>query len=130
MAEETLVEWHVETGEKLLRALPAHNFDVAAAAWVHVESGWWYLYLASKIVDEVGTADGYKVLHGALRQMSDIDIDPFDIKLIGTQGPLAKEIADLYQRYPTAIQTLYRRHKLGSTVLGEARIYPPLTPTT
>lgn len=127
MAEETLVDRKVEDGQKLIQELRCKGFDVSVAGWVQEESGLWYLYLGSKIVDDKGSFDAYKVLNQVLRQINNCGIDPFEIKLIGTEHPLSKEILDLHHRYPAPLHTLYRLHELGGMRIGEAHIYPPVT---
>lgn len=127
MAEEILVEKKIEAGEELIRALQTNNFSISAASWVQEDGGLWYLYLASKLVDEVGSFDAYKKLNALLRQVQIPSIDPLEIKLISTINPMTKEILRLHAQYPAPVHTSYRLHELGGMRIGEAHIYPPVS---
>src|SRR5437660_12803783 len=111
MAEETLLDRKLEDGEKLIQKLQAERIDVTTAGWVQEDDGgFWYLYIASNMVDSLGEFDSYKKLYLALRRMPELWIDPFEIKLIGTAHPMAKEILELQRRYPAKLHTRYRLH--------------------
>lgn len=129
MAEDILVERKIEAADNLLSYLQANGFDIAAACWVKEESGLWYLYIASRIVDANGASEAYRELSRLLRKNSNPWIDPFEIKLIKTDEPLAKEIQDLHRRYPELFNTRNRLRELGGMNVGEARIYPPVLST-
>ncbi len=55
MVAPPLVEPYIEEGWKLLEALRAESFDLAAAYWSYLEeSDVWHLVLVTQLVDESG----------------------------------------------------------------------------
>ncbi|HET6883670.1 MAG TPA: hypothetical protein VFI31_26185 [Pirellulales bacterium] len=129
MDQATLVEKHIDDGEKLLASLRSSGFDVTAAAWLKAsEDGQWFFYIASAQVDRVGLAAAYRTVYLTIQQTQDLWVDPFEIKLIGPNNPIAKDILDILRRYPARIPTRYRGPRLGSIHIDEAYIYAATTP--
>ena len=127
MAQEILVDKKLEDGEKLIRALRAKNFDVAAAFWMQIDDGFWHLYLASKAAEgAVAKSEAYDTVLAVLRQLGQTSIDPSDITLINTSKPAAKEVLDLQRQFPLNLYSRQRLRKLGGMRTGEAHIYPPI----
>ena len=55
MAQATLVEMQINDGLRLIHRLADEGVLVAAAGWVkEIESGQWFLYLATSLVGEDG----------------------------------------------------------------------------
>ena len=128
MAQEALLDRHLQDGEELLRRLQVAQFDVSAASWVRDdEGGLWSLYVASKNVDEQGLREAYGQCGKVLRAASDLCIEPFDVKLMSPAHPMAKEIIKLNEPYPVKVYTRHRLREMGGMRMGEAHIYPPLT---
>jgi hypothetical protein len=130
MDQATLVDTHIESGEQLIEELRRSGFNVAAAAWLRTgEEGQWFLYIASTEVDRKGLADAYKFVYLTTQRLQNLWLDPFDVKLIGADNPIAKDILDIQQRrYPAPIPTRFRGTRLGSIHIEEAYIYPPAIP--
>lgn len=105
--------------------LAASGFDVTAAAWVLVsEEDRWYLYVATKVVDTKGPATAYREAYGVLG-VDNPWISVSEVKLIGADNPIARDILDIQRRYPGTSPTRIRRTALGSLAIQEASVYPP-----
>jgi hypothetical protein len=126
MAEETLVEKKLEDAKNLIRELRAKNFDVSAAFWMQIDDGFWHLYLVSKAADEVGTSEAYDMLFPLLRQLGESSIEPSEVRVIGTNQPVAKEVLDLQRQFRLNLYSRQRLRKVGGLRVGEAHIYPPV----
>jgi hypothetical protein len=125
MDQATLVETHIESGERLIEELRHDGFNVTAAAWLKAsEEGQWFLYIASTEVDQNGLAAAYKVVYLTTQHLQNRWLDPFDVKLIGANNPIAKDILDIQRRYPAPTLTRFRGTRLGAIQVDEAYIYP------
>jgi hypothetical protein len=121
MDQISLVDRRVEDGKRLVRQLVADSFDVTVAFWLkRSEEEWWYLYLASKIVDDKGPAEAFRALNNSLKKLRDSTVSLADIKLLQIESLLAKQMLQRrLNRVPLAYQS-------GSSSGGieEGYIYP------
>ena len=130
MDRTELVVEQCDEGERLVEQLQTDEFNIEAAAWIKTsDDGQWFLYLASKMVDEKGLAAAYRVVQAAIRQMSRRYLDPFDVKLVSASHPLVSDVQKIYERFPARIQTQFGGAQLGGMSIVEALIYPPSLPT-
>jgi hypothetical protein len=91
MDQNTVVSEQTESGERLIEALAKDGIDVRVAFWAKpTEEGKWYLYLAFPTVDDKGPAVAYRLVHGILRKMSDLWIEPLDIRVFGLNDSLTE----------------------------------------
>lgn len=91
MDKDTVVSEQTESGERLISALAADGFDIQVAFWAKpTEEGKWFLYLASPMVDDRGPAAAYRFVHGILRKMPDLRIDPLEIRVVGSNDSLTE----------------------------------------
>jgi hypothetical protein len=76
-------------------------------------------------VDAEGTSAAYSRVFPELTRSHENWITPFDIKLIGSQHPIAVE-ATKYRSsvFSTRVGPNYRGRKLGDLIVEEAYIYP------
>jgi hypothetical protein len=128
MDQAPLVERAIDEGLWIIRELSRNHFDVTAAFWLKVsesEDGQWFLYIASKMVDENGLHAAYRSLHEILKHKPDLWISPFDVKLIGATNPIARDVLAI--RGPReSIPTRYHGPRVGKVNIEEAYIYGPL----
>ena len=94
------------------------------------------MYLASPMVDDKGPAAAYRVVHGVLRKMPDLWIEPFDIRVIGLKDSLTEAalavVEPKAQQSPYAVLnpkpypgvTRFRGNTLGGVSVDGAYIYP------
>ncbi len=100
MDTSALVENQIDDGLKLVNRLVADHFDVSVACWVRTsEEGDWFLYIASKTVDENGLAAAYRDVYRVIQSMPDIWIPKSQVKLIGRENPIAKNALEMQRRY-------------------------------
>ena len=111
-------------GKALIDALRAGGFDVAVGGWTKTsEEGNWYLYIASKNVDDQGLAAAYQAVFTTIQANPECGIDPFDVKLIGPENPIAKDLLEIRGARPTRTPTRSRRPKLGHMSVEETYVY-------
>jgi hypothetical protein len=129
MGQTALVESDIDDGRKLIERLTEAGVVVTAAGWLKDgESGLWYLYLATPLVEEGGaTRKAYRRVHEVMRDIPQpFWLDPLSVKVIAPDSPVAQAVQELHRRYPGG-----RPIRVGETVLGGrsvegAYVYPPL----
>ncbi|MGA2705195.1 MAG: hypothetical protein ABSH35_29405 [Isosphaeraceae bacterium] len=121
----TLVENRIDDGRKLIYLLTQTGFPLTAVCWVKTsEEGDWYLYIASNAVDQKGLASAYREVYGVLTTISGTSISVSDVKLVGINNPITKDILEIRERYPGRLPTVSRRRQLGSVAVDEVYVYP------
>jgi hypothetical protein len=114
----------IDGGKALVESLRDAGFDVTVSGWTKSsEEGDWYLYIASKDVDDRGLADTYRAVYTALRANPEFGIDPFEVKLVGQQNPIARDLLEIRGAGGTPIATRSRRPKLGHMSVEETYVY-------
>src|SRR5947209_11214353 len=123
MGQGTLVEMQIDGGKALVEALRTAGFDVTVSGWTKsTEEGDWYLYIASKDVDDRGLADAYRTVYTAIQANPEFGIDPFEVKLVGRQHPIAKDLLDIRGAGGARIATRSRRPRLGHLSVEETYV--------
>jgi len=113
----------------LINLLTQKGFPLTAVSWVKTSDGGdWHLYVATSAVDQNGPAYAYREVYGALTSISGTSISMSDVKLVGVQNPITRDILGIRERYPGKLPTHSRRSQLGSVAVDEVCIYP-LGPT-
>jgi hypothetical protein len=127
MDQSALVEMQWEEGEALIRRLIGEGIHVSQACWVkEAEEGGVYLYIATSLVDEQGLPAAYRRLHPILRQELKW-VDPFEIKLISPNHPVAEAVETLHKKYPGVTPTRFGGAQFGGMSVDWVIIYPPVT---
>ena len=122
MDTATLVDEQIEEGERFVKDLRQSGFTVDIALWVLTsEEGLWFLYIASPVVDKDGLAAAYRQVNQELSKSPIRRISRSDIKLIGSQNPIALD-AIAYQN--NNLPARYGGRTLGRMIVEEAYIYP------
>jgi HEPN domain-containing protein len=81
---QILVGEHVEMGKRIVEALRKDHFPILGAFWYRMpESGFWRLVIGSKLVDKIGSLEGYKRLHRILERLEAITPFSGSISLFG-----------------------------------------------
>lgn len=141
MDKDTVVSQQTDEGKRLIEALAKDGFHVQVAFWAKpTDEGKWFLYLASPMVDDKGPAAAYRFVHRVLRNMSDVLIDPFEIRVVGLNDSLTEAVLALIRpkapKGPSAVQnpkpdrgmTVFEGETLGGVSMDGAYIYPPSLP--
>ncbi|MCI0377510.1 MAG: hypothetical protein L0215_07885 [Gemmataceae bacterium] len=114
---------HLVDGRKLVEQLKHDGFDVTAAAWIkRAEPDKWYLYVASKNVDQDGKIAAYQALNESFHALRDPWINPFRITLISTTDPICTDLLRILAESPEGRR--YWGPRLGKVSIAEAFIYP------
>ena len=127
MGQELLVNEQIAAGDAFVRDFNDYRC-VAVACWINpAESDNLFLYVASDEIDD----SNFDVAYGeVLRRLSGRRnpwLDPFQIKLINSADPIARDAIEIRDRYPAKIATRYNGPSIGGTSIDGAYIYPPLS---
>jgi len=126
MDKAPLVMDEVEAGEDFLRRLDAHA-PVVAACWLrNAEDGERYLYVALDGLTARNADAAYGEVRRIAAEMKDRYIDPFRVRLIGTNDPVARALLDVHRRFPGRVPPRPNVPAIGGVPVGDLYIYPPL----
>jgi hypothetical protein len=126
MDQGPLVERQINDGLCLAQELARDDFDVTAAFWLKEgEDGQWFLYIASRDVDEKGPIAAYGIMAQTLRRKPDLGIGPFDVKLIEASSPITQDVLRIRRPTPGIPSHFYGSY-LGKHLTDEAYIYGPV----
>jgi len=124
MDQATLVEHQIDDVPKLIDQLKQDNFDVRAAFWLFTsEADQWFLYLVSDVVDRNGITEAYKLVYKVLRRLTNLWINPFEVKLVSPDHPIAKAVIDFLSKQHAPRATWVRGTNLGDVYIEHAYIY-------
>jgi hypothetical protein len=98
---------------------------VEAAFWLNPsEDGAWALYIASPQMDVAKYDRGFAEILRIVREMKTPYIDPFQVRLIGSDDPLAKAAVEINRKYPGPTPTRFRGKNFGGVPVEDVYIYP------
>jgi len=106
-----------------------HYAPVQAAFWLKdSEIGKWYLHVASDQIRDEAIREAYGEVLRPNGELADPNFDPFRVKPIPPDDPLAKAGRELYRARPWRIPTRFHGRMFGGASAEEVYIYsPPLT---
>jgi hypothetical protein len=124
MDQGPLVVSQIDAGTKFLGELQTF-IPIQSALWVkEQDDGEWSLYVAS---DKV-TDDNFDVAYGEVLRivgrMGEPQFDPFQVKLIGADDPLAKAALGVSRQLPGRVATRFDGRVFGGLPVEEVYIYP------
>ena len=97
---------------------------VEAAFWLNPsEEGGWALYLVSPKMDLAKYDRGFAEILRLVREMNTPYIDPFQVRLIGSDDPLARAAVEANRKYPGPMPTRFRGKSFGGIPVEEVYIY-------
>jgi hypothetical protein len=123
MDQGPLVISQIDAGARFLDAFQKY-MPVQAAFWLkESDDGEWSLYVAS---DQI-TDDNFDVAYGEVLRIGgatrDPLFDPFHVKLIGMDDPLAKAALDIRRRYPGSVVNHLHGNAFGGVPVEEVYLY-------
>lgn len=137
MDQDTMVNDQTENGRRLIEQLTEEGFDVRVAFWAKLTGEEkWYLYLASPFVDENDPKAAYSRVFDVMRKMTDLWIDPFEVRVIGMNDSLTNAVLAVIKPKipdsPFAVRnpkpypgmTRFGGSTLGGVSIDGAYIYP------
>lgn len=124
MDKKPLVTEQIDAGERLTQEFNK-TIPVQAAFWLRErESDEWYLYLASGQINDAKSDLAYREVLRIVPPNQSLWIDPFQVKVVGTDAPVARAALDLMQKYPGQLPTRYHGRQFGDLSVDEVYIYP------
>ena len=124
MDKKPLVTEQIDAGERLIREF-SKTIPVQAAFWLRErESDEWYLYLASDQINDANFDLAYSEVLRLVPPNQSLWLDPFQVKVVGTDAPVAKAALDVMKKYPGTMPTRYHGRLFGDLSVDEAYIYP------
>jgi len=130
MDKNVLVIEETNAGAELIRRFQEY-MPVDAAFWLNPsEEGGWALYIASPRMDVANYDRGFAEILRLVWEMQTPHIDPFQVRLIGSDDPLAKAAVESNRKFPGPMPTRFRGKNFGGNPVEEVYIYPEkhLTP--
>jgi hypothetical protein len=101
---------------------------VSLAMWAELsESGNLFLYIASDGINDTNFDIAYGEVLRLLPRDSDSFLDPFQVKLLNTNDPMAKEAIEIRDRHTAPLITNYGGSSLGGVSIESAKIYPKVS---
>jgi hypothetical protein len=127
MDQETLVIEDTDAGAELVRGFHAF-MPVEAAFWIRtVEDGRWMLCIKSKEIDEKTYDLGYGEVLRLIQEMKEnksLYINPFQVRLLRGDDPLALAALEFQRRYPGIKATRFGGKQFGAIAVEGVYIYP------
>jgi hypothetical protein len=124
MDSKTLVSEETTTGAEFVAKFSEY-MPVKAAFWAKPEeSSQWYLYIAS---DQISGETLRQANGEVLRLTQEIGspyLDPFQVKLLPADDPLAQAALAIQHRYPGKLPFYYNKERLGPMSIEGAYLYP------
>jgi len=117
----------IDAGKEFLTRLNAYR-SVKAACWLReAENEERYLYAALDGLTDDNSDSAYGEVLRIAGEMKDHYIDPFRVKLIDTDHPVAKALMEIYRRHPGRIPTRFNGRVFAGMAVAEVYIYPQFT---
>jgi hypothetical protein len=131
MDKSPLVTEQINAGEWLIREF-SKRIPVQAAFWLRErESDQWYLYLASDQINDSNFDRAYGEVARIVHSQQSLWLDPLQVKVVGTDAPVAQAALDEMSKYPGRIPLRHPGRHFGNLSVDEVYIYPlPLPAAT
>ena len=128
MGQELLVSETIDAGADFVRQFNDYRC-VAVACWINpAESDNLFLYIASDEIDDSNFDVAYGEVNRRLMGKRSQWLDPFQIKLVSSADPIARDAIEYRDRYPeNKLATRYKGSSIGGMGIDSAYIYPPLS---
>ncbi|MFL5243849.1 MAG: hypothetical protein ACJ8FY_17240 [Gemmataceae bacterium] len=128
MDQGALVTEQIDAGARFLSEFQKH-FPVQSAFWLkESDEGERNLYVASDQIND----DNFDVAYGEVMriagQLQDPWFDPFQVKVIGQDDPLAKAALDIQQRYPGRNPIRLNGKSFGGASVDDVYLYTSPAP--
>jgi hypothetical protein len=124
MDQGPLVSAEIDAGADLGREFDK-RYPVKAAFWLKAsDEEQRYLYIASDQINDSNLRMAYGEVLRLTRQMQSPDLDPFRVKLIGGENPLARAAVDIQRRFPGRMGTRFGGKTFGGLNVDDVHIYP------
>lgn len=128
MDQGSLVMEEIDAGVELAHEF--NNYDpVKVAFWLKAsDDEHRYLYIATDRINDSNFDVAYGEVLRLTSQMKSLYLDPFRVKVISTDDPLAKAALDIHKRFPGRMATRFGGKTFGGISVDEVYIYPSPLP--
>ncbi len=126
-----LVSEQIDAGAKLASEFASDHQPLQAAFWLkESDDGQWFLYLVSDQIDDSNFDLAYREVLKLLGPGPHMWLDPLQVKVAGSDDPLAQAVEDVQRTQSTRLATRLRNRMLGGLSIEEVYIYrhPITTP--
>lgn len=124
MDKSPLVTEQIDAGAWLIGEF-SKRIPVQAAFWLRErDSDEWYFYLASDQINDSNFDHAYAEVLRIVPPQQSLWLDPFQVKVVGMDAPVAKAALDVMRKYPGRIPTRYHGRHFGGLSVDEVCIYP------
>ncbi len=121
---QDLAEVRIEDVARVVAQLKRDTIDVKVAFWLYTsETDQWFFHIATDLVNQIGITDAYKTVLRSMRQVPDLRIDRFQLKLVPPADATAKAILDFRSTLHVALPTEIRSSNLGGVYIEHAILY-------
>lgn len=125
MDQRPLVTGEINAGAELVRRLN-EAVPVEAAFWIKEDDeAPWYLYVASAQIRDETKRSAYGEVLRIAEEMGSVDFDPFRVKVIPADDPLARAAYDIVRQLPGDRPLRLGPHPFGRRYVEGAYLYPP-----
>lgn len=124
MGQELLVGDRIAAGAEFIQDFNGY-VPVSVACWIiPAESDNVFLYIASDQIDDGNIDIAYGEVLRRLRGKHREWLDPFQVKLVNSSDPVARDAIRIRDRYPATTPTRYQGSSIGKLSIDDAYIYP------
>lgn len=130
MDQGPLVIEEIDAGASLAREFDQYE-PIKAAFWLKAsDEEQRYLYLASDGIDDTNFDVAYAEVLRLANKLRSPHLDPFRVKLIGGDDPLALAAIDTQKRFPGPTATRFGGKSFGDMSVDDVYIYPSPLPVS
>lgn len=128
MDQGSLVTEEIDAGAELAREFDKYE-PIKVAFWLKAsDDDHRFLYIASEGIDDSNLDVAYGEILRLSAKMQSIWLDPFRVKLINADDPLAKAAVEIHQRFPGRLATRFGGNMFGGISVDDVYIYPSPLP--
>jgi hypothetical protein len=128
MDTNTLESDLTEDGKRIIEQLPQHGFEVTAAFWLkRSDDEKWRFYVVSPAAENERLNEAYSRLIRLIRARPQPHwLDPLEVKLIGPNHAVAKDVLAIHTRTPgtNGYPIRWGGTQLGNIHIDDAYLYP------
>lgn len=130
MDQGPLVREQIDAGARFLAEFDKY-YPVRAAFWLkESEEGHWYLYVASDRITDENFDVAYEEVLRVAGHLKDPWFDPFQVKVIGAEHPLAQAALERLRHYPGRMSSRLNGEGFGGVSVEEIYLYPSPVPAS
>ena len=128
MDQGPLVMQEIDAGAALVREFDKYA-PVQVAFWLKAsDREYRYLYIASERIDDTNIDVAYGEVLRLANQLQSAYLDPFRVKLVSAEDPLAKAAVQINKHFSSRTATRFGGRSFGGISVDDVYIYPSPLP--